>query len=154
MVAVDLAAVRAQLRAAGETDLAAWEQVRACLRATVGESTFEIWLAPLELIAVDLEGALIVSAPPATLGWIARRFARVLDDAAQRAGRQLRVAEEVERNAAESLATAPAAEATAPVGLSATARFSGHVSSEPCAADTPLATSVGSLPDGPMWRSG
>ena len=69
----------------------------------VGESTFEIWLAPLELIAVDLEGALVVSAPRETVGWVARRFGRILDTAAERAGRRLRIADELERHAAEAL---------------------------------------------------
>ena len=71
--------MRERLRAAGEADLAAWEQVRAFLREAVGESTFEIWLASLELIAVDLEGTLVVSAPAETVGWVARRFGRILD---------------------------------------------------------------------------
>jgi DnaA N-terminal domain len=102
MVPVDLGAVRARLRAAGEADRAAWEEIRAVLLGAVGESTFEIWLAPLDLIAVDLEGTLVVSAPPETVGWVARRFGRVLDSAAERAGRRLRVAAELERQAAES----------------------------------------------------
>jgi len=58
--------LRRRLRAAGEEDLAAWEQVRTILREAVGESVFEIWLARLELIALDLQGTLIVSAPPET----------------------------------------------------------------------------------------
>ena len=149
LVAVDLGAVRERLRAAGKEDLAAWERVRALLREAVGESTFEIWLAGLELIAVDLVGTLVVSAPAETVGWVARRFGRVLDGAARHAGRGLRVADEVERNAAESLASiAAVATRAAPVGVSEDTLFSGHVGSEPCAADTPRATSVGSLPDG------
>ena len=115
-VAVDLAAVRERLRAAGAADLAAWEQIRALLQNAVGESTFEIWLERLELIAIDLEGALVVSAPAETRGWVVRRFGRVLDGAAQRAGRGLRVADEVERGAAEPLA---AAARGAPGGASA-----------------------------------
>ena len=142
LVAVDLAAVREGLRAAGEADLAAWEQVRAFLRETVGESTFEIWLAPLELIAVDLEGSLIVSAPAETVGWVTRRFGRTFDGAAQRTGRTLRVADELEREAAESLIpAAAAATSAAPVGSSADARFSRHVSSDACAVELQSAPS-------------
>jgi hypothetical protein len=104
--------VRARFRTAGEADHAAWKQIRAVLLDVVGESTFEIWLAPLGLIAVDLEGALVVSAPRETVGWIARRFGRILDTVAERAGRQLRIADELERQAAEALSpiavTAPA----------------------------------------------
>ena len=62
-VRVDLAAVRERLAAAGEAEQAAWEQIRARLLQTVGESTFEIWLAPLELIAVDLAGSLVIDTP-------------------------------------------------------------------------------------------
>jgi hypothetical protein len=116
MVPVDLGAVRAGLRPAGEADRAAWEQIRAVLPGEVGESTFEIWLAQLELIAVDLDGALVASAPPETIGWIARRFGRILDSAAERAGRRMRVADEPERRAAEALS--PNASA-APADLSA-----------------------------------
>jgi hypothetical protein len=73
------------------------------LRDVVGESAFEIWLAPLELLAVDLDGALVVSAPRETVGWLARRFGRILESAAERAGRRLRIADELERHAAEAL---------------------------------------------------
>jgi hypothetical protein len=112
MVPVDLGAVRARLRAAGGTDRAAWEEMRAVLLDAVGDSTFEIWLAPLDLIAVDLEGTLVVSAPRETVGWVARRFGRILASAAGRAGRRLRIADELERQAADTpTATAAAAAA-------------------------------------------
>ena len=136
--------MRERLRAAGEADLAAWEQMRALLREAVGESTFEIWLAPLELIAVDLEGTLVVSAPAETVGWVARRFGRVLDGAAQRAGRRLRIADEVERKAAESLDPAAAAARVRRRSACPLARGSVDMSARSsCAADAPLAMSVG-----------
>ena len=72
MVPVDLGVVRARLRAAGEEDRAAWDQIRAVLLNAVGESTFEIWLTPLERIAVNVEDTLVVSAPRETVGWVAR----------------------------------------------------------------------------------
>jgi DnaA N-terminal domain len=115
-VAVDLGAVRARLRAAGEADRATWEQVRAVLLDTVGESMYEIWLAPLELIAVGAGDTLLVSAPTQTVDWVARRFGRILDRAAERAGRRLRVADELERRAAETLSPIAAA---APTDVSA-----------------------------------
>jgi DnaA N-terminal domain len=114
MVPVDLGAVRAQLRAAGGADCAAWEEIRAGLLDAVGDSTFEIWLAPLELLALDAAGALVVSAPRETVGWVTRRFGRILDSAAERAGRRLRVAGELERQAAQSLSRVAAA---APVSV-------------------------------------
>ena len=148
LVAVDLGAVRERLRAAGNADLAAWEQVRALLREAVGESTFEIWLAMLQLIAVDLEGTLVVSTPPDTAGWIADRFGRVLDRASRRAGRRLRIADEVQRRAAGSLSSATAAAAgSVPVGSSPGARLSGSAGLAECAADVPTAESDGALSD-------
>jgi hypothetical protein len=107
-VTVDLGVVRARLRAAGGADRAAWDQIRAVLLDVVGESTFEIWLAPLELIGVDVDGALVVSAPRETVGWVARRFGRILDSAAEQAGCRLRIADELERRAAEALSPASA----------------------------------------------
>jgi hypothetical protein len=144
-VAVDLAAVRERLRAAGQEDLAAWGQVRALLRDAVGESTFEIWLERFELIAVDLECALVVSAPAETTGWVVRRFGRVLDAAAQRAGCGLRVADEVERRAAEPLAAAAGA---APAGLSADGRSRRGAGVAGRAADVQAALSGVVPPDG------
>jgi hypothetical protein len=52
-VVVELAAIRHQLRAASDGDLADWERIRSELRVLVGESKFEIWLAQLELAATD-----------------------------------------------------------------------------------------------------
>ncbi len=48
----------------------------------VGESTYEIWLAPLEVKAID--GAqLLLEAPPATQAWVAKRFQRILETCAR-----------------------------------------------------------------------
>src|ERR1700749_2971589 len=60
----------------------AWRDVRAELRRAVGESTWEIWLDPLEV--KSLQGnVLSVTAPPSTLSWVAQRFGRLLDTCAQ-----------------------------------------------------------------------
>jgi chromosomal replication initiation ATPase DnaA len=123
--------VRAGLAAGGETDRAAWEQVRALLLQTVGESTFEIWLDPLELIAVDGRGTLLVSAPDATVSWIRERFGRLLHRAAQGVGRPLRIADEVERRAAETLVSMASPVGGAPAVSSARAGSSGDLSSDP-----------------------
>lgn len=101
-VVVDLVAVRKRLAAGNGAERAAWSEVRAFLLNTVGESQFEIWLAPLELIAVDGE-TLVVAAPQATVSWVRSRFGRLLDAAAQRVGRPLRLAGEVERAAVAQL---------------------------------------------------
>jgi chromosomal replication initiator protein len=61
---------------------AAWRELRAELRQAVGESTYEIWLEPLELVAVR-HRTLLVDAPQATQAWVSKRFGRVLDSCAR-----------------------------------------------------------------------
>ncbi len=60
----------------------AWREIRAELRRMVGESTYEIWLAPLEVKAWDAAG-LQLQAPPATQAWVAKRFGRILETSAR-----------------------------------------------------------------------
>ena len=62
----------------------AWRELRAELRRAVGESTYEIWLASLELGSVD-DGTVLVDAPAATYNWVAKRFARILERCARTA---------------------------------------------------------------------
>ena len=100
-VRVDLSAVRERLAAAGAAEQAAWEQIRARLLQAVGESTFDIWLAPLELIAVDLAASLVIDTPAATRSWVQTRFGRLLERCAAEAGRAIRFAKELERLALE-----------------------------------------------------
>jgi chromosomal replication initiator protein len=60
----------------------AWRDISTELRRVVGESTYEIWLAPLEVKAWD--GAeLLLQAPPATQAWVAKRFGGVLENCAR-----------------------------------------------------------------------
>jgi chromosomal replication initiator protein len=61
---------------------AAWRELRAELRRTVGESTFEIWLDPLQLVELR-EDKVVIRAPRATRSWLAKRFGRVLETCAQ-----------------------------------------------------------------------
>jgi hypothetical protein len=133
VVAVDLDAVRERLRAAGKEDLAAWERVRLVLRETVGESMFEIWLAPLELIAVARGGTLVVSVPEEIAGWVGPRYGRLLDRAAEGAGRRLRIADEGERTAAAALVPVTAASARPVLGRDVPS--GGDVSAQGCAQD-------------------
>jgi chromosomal replication initiator protein len=61
---------------------AIWSRVQAELRRAVTDTTFELWLGPLR--AVSFEGdVLLVEAPGPIRGWVADRFAAVLDDAAR-----------------------------------------------------------------------
>ena len=77
----------------------AWSRLSDELRGRVGESAFEIWLAPLELIAIDTSGALVVAAPAATWSWVRDRFGRLLTRCSQQLSRELRLADEPERKA-------------------------------------------------------
>jgi DnaA N-terminal domain len=97
LVRVDLAEVRRGLGLPAAEDRAGWERIRSLLRESVGESTFAIWIEPLELIAIDRNGTLVISAPAATASWLRDRFGRVIAGCADRAGHQLRLADEPER---------------------------------------------------------
>jgi chromosomal replication initiator protein len=62
--------------------VAGWRAIRAELRRALGESTYEIWIAPLEVKA--FEGTvLLLTAPPATRAWTAKRFGRILESCAK-----------------------------------------------------------------------
>jgi len=91
--------VRRHLGMPNVNDRSDWEQIRQLLRELVGDSTFEIWLEPLELIAIDPTGALVITGPAATTGWIEKRFARVLAECAEQQSRSVRIADEPERHA-------------------------------------------------------
>lgn len=85
---------------AGAQDHEDWRQLRDDLARTVGDSTFEIWLEPLQLIAVDsTTAALVLSGPSATLAWLEPRFGRLIQRRAVRIGRRVRIAGEIERQA-------------------------------------------------------
>ncbi len=60
----------------------AWRELRAELRRAVGETTYEIWQASLELRSVD-RGTLLVDAPEATYDWVSKRFRRILESCAR-----------------------------------------------------------------------
>ena len=60
----------------------AWREISAELRRVVGDSTYEIWLAPLEAKAWD-GAVLLVQAPPSTQAWVAKRFGGVLENCAR-----------------------------------------------------------------------
>ncbi len=58
-----------------------WSRIQAELRRAVPDSTYHRWIAPLR--AQGLDGTtLVVSAPDEIRGWVAGRFARVLDSCA------------------------------------------------------------------------
>jgi hypothetical protein len=92
-VNVNLDEVRRALGVPGPSDHADWERIRTLLVEAVGEGTFAIWLEPVELIAIDPHGALVLHAPPELRGWLQERFGRVVAQAAERAGRATRMAD-------------------------------------------------------------
>jgi chromosomal replication initiator protein len=60
----------------------AWREIRAELRRSVGDSTYDIWLAPLEVKAWEGD-VLLLEAPAATRAWVAKRFGRILESCAR-----------------------------------------------------------------------
>jgi chromosomal replication initiation ATPase DnaA len=107
-VRVDLDEVRRGLGLPGVADRSDWEQIRKRLRASIGESSFEVWLEPLELIAIDRTGALVIAAAPAMCSWVSDRFGRLLSRCSQAQSRELRLADERERRALAGTDPAPA----------------------------------------------
>ena len=98
-VRIDLDEVRRGLDAPGAEDLDVWRQIRSELQRRVGASTFDIWLDPIKLIAVDSERRLVIAAPAATAGWTSKRFGPLLSAIASQVSRDLRFANEAERHA-------------------------------------------------------
>lgn len=96
----------------------AWHEIRAELRRTVGESIYDIWLAPLEVKAMD--GAqLLLEAPPATQAWVAKRFGRIVETCARSV---IGPATTVAFAATSGRAAQPASGSTTGTGTSASAR--------------------------------
>ena len=62
------------------------------MREAAGEPAFGIWLSGLELVAVDVDGLLVLTGPQDTLAWLQRRFDRLISRCCVQAGRHLRFA--------------------------------------------------------------
>ena len=92
-VDVNLDEVRRMLGVPGASDHADWARIRKLLAEAVGESTFTIWFEPVELIAIDPDGSLVLHPPPELHGWLQDRFSRVVAQAAECAGRATRIAD-------------------------------------------------------------
>jgi hypothetical protein len=102
LVRVDIEAVLAELAAPMSRDRHAWLEARALMLDAAGESTFDIWLSCLELVAVDRTASLVVTGPHATVRWVQQRFSRLICSCGHRADRGVRFASEQERLAIEN----------------------------------------------------
>jgi chromosomal replication initiator protein len=60
----------------------AWHDIRAALRRSLGDSTFDIWIAPVKVREWD-GVELRLEAPVATQPWVAKRFGRILETTAR-----------------------------------------------------------------------
>src|SRR5437660_1154349 len=80
-----------RLRPFARRRFSVWREIRTALRTAVGDSMYEVWLAPLD--ARECSGdILVVDAPAATHAWIAERFGRILESCAGAVlGRRVRV---------------------------------------------------------------
>ncbi len=59
-----------------------WREIRAELRRVVGDSTYDIWLSPLNVKAWDGQ-TLVLEGPASTLAWVVKRFSRILESSAR-----------------------------------------------------------------------
>jgi chromosomal replication initiator protein len=93
-----------------------WTEIQAELRRAVPEATYDIWLAPLEPLALD-DGTLVLAAPAALRTWVTERFARVLEAcAAVVVGPAIRVDVVPAGEAARSATTGAGHRTLAPAG--------------------------------------
>lgn len=106
-VTVDIDAARKQLRPPADYDQVGWAEIRRELQRVVGETTFDIWLTGLELIAVDDRDQLLLGGPVGIRSWVSQRFAQTLDRAAAQSGRVLRLAAENELQLLSALVGEP-----------------------------------------------
>jgi hypothetical protein len=102
-VATDVKAICSGFSTPALSDAVEWKRIRELMAARVAESTFAIWLAPLELRAVDASRALVVDAPDPTRSWVRERFRRLIGGAATEVGRAVVVADEAQSHAMRAL---------------------------------------------------
>jgi hypothetical protein len=103
LIPIDLNEILQGLNTPSPNDRVARQAIREHLLNAVGESTYAIWLEPIELIAVGNEDELVLAPHEQTASWVRERFSRVLTTCAQRVGRQARLASDTERRAIDFL---------------------------------------------------
>jgi len=93
---VNLDEVRRTLGAPGPADHAALGTDPRASVERVGESTFDIWLDAVRMVAVDTDGALVLDGPEGTRRWVRERYGNVIADCAERAGGTVTFASEAQ----------------------------------------------------------
>jgi len=84
--------------------LSEWRAIRTELRRRLGDNSYEIWIAPIELKAWDGE-LLLLQAPAATQNWVSDRYGRALEQCARQIlGPTTRIAFDGEPGASSSSA--------------------------------------------------
>ena len=100
-----------------------WKRIRSELRSAVTDSTWHLWLDPLELRSLR-DGELVIAAPDATRGRIADRYGRLLQAcAAAVVGPQV-VVEVVSASAAAEATEVPPEPTPGPAAASLNPRYS------------------------------
>jgi chromosomal replication initiator protein len=84
-----------------------WNDVQARLRASVPESTFQLWLEPLKVVG-SRSGTLLLSAPEGIRAWTERRYAGLIREALAGAGSPLTGVNLVVEGEVDSVAEADA----------------------------------------------
>jgi chromosomal replication initiator protein len=75
--------IRSRLQLPAYLEVApAWHEIQEHLRRTVGASTYDIWLAPIEVQSLHAN-VLTLKAPPAIEAWVSKRFGRILESGAR-----------------------------------------------------------------------
>lgn len=64
---------------------AAWEKAAADIAAVVPETTFSIWIAPIECIGEEAQ-LLLLAAPTGIRAWVERRYVALIGEAVRRRG--------------------------------------------------------------------
>lgn len=68
---------------ASEAAITAWASATVALRAAVPDSTYRLWLEPLDCIG-EVDGALAIEAPVDLLAWVRRRYGSLVGEAIRR----------------------------------------------------------------------
>jgi hypothetical protein len=101
-VRIDLDEISRGLAVPTAEDLRLWRQIRSELARRVGEDMFAIWLAPVELIAIDSDRRLVLVSPAATADWTSTRFSQLIAATAAELGCDIRFANPAERRALDA----------------------------------------------------